>query len=77
MILCNGPGTCVPICLGAWFNRKIGLARTKMVFVESICRVKTMSLSGRILKHFVDEVLVQWPELAEANPGTKFIARFV
>lgn len=37
----------------------------RTIFVESWARVKTLSLSGRLLKPFVDRFLVQWPQLAE------------
>ncbi len=76
LVLCNGPGTCVPFCLGAWVNNKLGISRTKIVFVESVCRVRTLSLSGKIVAWFADEVLVQWPELAQEYPNVKYIARF-
>ena len=79
LVLCNGPGTCVPICAIAWLNSRVlrVSSAVKIVFVESVCRVTTMSLSGKILMWFADAVLVQWPELAEKYRGTKYIARFV
>ena len=79
LVLCNGPGTCVPICAIAWLNSKVLRisCAVKIVFVESVCRVATMSLSGRILRWFADDVLVQWPELAAKYRGSKYIARFV
>ena len=79
LVLCNGPGTCVPICAIAWLNSRVlrVSSAVKIVFVESVCRVTTMSLSGRILMWFADAVFVQWPELAEKYRGSKYIARFV
>ena len=77
LLLCNGPGTCVPACLLAFTLNKLRLSRTKIVFVESLCRVKHLSLTGKILKYFVDDHLVLWEELRDANPGTKYVARFV
>ena len=77
LILCNGPGTCVPFCAGAWLNNKMGLSRTKIVFVESVCRVKSLSLSGKIVSRLADETLVQWPELAENCAGNvRYAGRF-
>ncbi|XP_057299657.1 UDP-N-acetylglucosamine transferase subunit ALG14 homolog isoform X1 [Hydractinia symbiolongicarpus] len=77
LLLCNGPGTCIPLC-GAVFLLKICfIVKTKIVFVESICRVKTLSLSGKILYLFADRVLVQWPELSVAYPKSEFIGRLV
>ncbi|KAL4750767.1 hypothetical protein BDW72DRAFT_108777 [Aspergillus terricola var. indicus] len=40
-----------------------GEFRLRTVFVESWARVKTLSLSGRILLPFADRFLVQWPTL--------------
>ncbi|KIX05047.1 uncharacterized protein Z518_05919 [Rhinocladiella mackenziei CBS 650.93] len=39
----------------------------RSIFIESWARVKTLSLSGRLLKPFVDRFLVQWPQLVEAE----------
>jgi beta-1,4-N-acetylglucosaminyltransferase len=79
LILCNGPGSCVPLCLVAWFNNKLGLGSTKIVFVESVCRVKTFSLSGKILTHFANKVLVQWPSLVNNSncDNVSYVSRFV
>ena len=76
LLLVNGPGTCVPFCLMAWFMNKVRFSSTKIVFVESICRVNTLSLTGKILMYFADHILVQWPELALKYPKVKYIARF-
>ena len=79
LVLCNGPGTCVPVCAIAWLNSRVLRisSEVKIVFVESVCRVTTMSLSGRILMWFADAVMVQWPELAEKYRGSRYISRFV
>lgn len=65
LILTNGPGTGVCVVLASIFLRflfyRSGSMRT--VFVESWARVQTLSLSGRILKFFVDRFVVQWPHL--------------
>ena len=37
--------------------------RIKTIYIESWCRVKTKSGTGRILYYFTDLFLVQWPEL--------------
>lgn len=76
LVLCNGPGTCVPFCLAAWLNNKLGISDTKTVFVESVCRVRTLSLSAKILLKFVDEMLVQWPEMEELHKGVTYVDRF-
>ncbi|KAL4930649.1 glycosyltransferase family protein [Aspergillus undulatus] len=42
---------------------RAGQFRLRTVFVESWARVKTLSLSGKILLPFADRFLVQWPAL--------------
>ncbi|XP_062555612.1 UDP-N-acetylglucosamine transferase subunit ALG14 homolog [Armigeres subalbatus] len=65
LILTNGPGTCVPICLVAFLGKLFFFNRNcKIVFVESFCRVKSLSLSGQILLWITDLFVVQWPGLA-------------
>ncbi|KAH8398039.1 hypothetical protein KR222_011350 [Zaprionus bogoriensis] len=66
LLLCNGPGTCVPYCYAAYLWRLLGRlpAHTKIVFVESFCRVETLSLSGRLLLPLADMFVVHWPALA-------------
>ena len=39
LVLCNGPGTCLPIAMTALLFRILGLCEGKIVFVESFCRV--------------------------------------
>ena len=72
---CNGPGTCIPICLVAFFMRVIHYSDNVIIFIESICRVKTLSVSGHIMRFFADEMLVQWPELQTKYSQTKYIGR--
>jgi beta-1,4-N-acetylglucosaminyltransferase len=55
--------------------RVLYITNSKIVFVESICRVKTLSLSGKILLLFADVVLVQWPKLKELYRRTTYIGR--
>lgn len=71
LILTNGPGTCVPVCLVAFLAKLFFLAPAcRIVFVESFCRVKSLSLSGKILLWITDLFVVQWPGLANGAAGT-------
>ncbi|KDQ14476.1 glycosyltransferase family 1 protein [Botryobasidium botryosum FD-172 SS1] len=63
VLILNGPGTCVPICAAAYMSRFLGLPSSRIVYVESFARVKSLSLSGKILRPFVDRFVVQWPGL--------------
>lgn len=77
LILCNGPGTCIPICVAAFALKVFGIRDITMVFVESICRVKTLSLSGKILYCFADYFIVQWKQLQTIFPKSIYLGRLV
>lgn len=72
VIICNGPGTCVPIVLMAFMLAVLGFKKTTVVYVESFCRVRTLSLTGRILYHLADHFVVQWPQLTTKYPRAKY-----
>ncbi|KAI8883449.1 glycosyltransferase family 1 protein [Backusella circina FSU 941] len=63
LIICNGPGSCVPICLLAYLPRIFGIKKIEIIYIESFARVNSLSLTGKLLYRFVDRFLVQWPEL--------------
>ncbi|KAH8420321.1 hypothetical protein KR009_009208 [Drosophila setifemur] len=67
LILCNGPGTCVPFCYAFYLWRLLGRlsSSSRIVFVESFCRVESLSLSGRLLLPLADLFVVHWPDLAK------------
>ncbi|EDV47010.1 UDP-N-acetylglucosamine transferase subunit ALG14 homolog [Drosophila erecta] len=78
LILCNGPGTCVPFCYAAYLWRLFGRlpSHSRIVFVESFCRVETLSLSGRLLLPLADLFVVHWPALATRYVGKKNVRYF-
>ena len=76
-MLCNGPGTCVPICISALLLGILGIKKVIIVYVESICRVEHLSLSGKILFHLSDYFIVQWPTLKEKYPKSVYLGRIV
>ena len=77
LILTNGPGTCVPICLSSLIFRILGLCQNRIVFVESLCRVQSLSLTGRILYRLTDDFFVQWKKLYEKYPRSIYVGRLV
>ncbi|XP_010973710.1 UDP-N-acetylglucosamine transferase subunit ALG14 homolog [Camelus dromedarius] len=77
LVLCNGPGTCVPICVSALLLGILGIKKVIIVYVESICRVEHLSLSGRILFHLSDYFIVQWPTLKAKYPKSVYLGRIV
>ncbi|CUS21476.1 LAQU0S03e03466g1_1 [Lachancea quebecensis] len=65
LVLLNGPGTCCIIAGWLKFLEIVTLTRSKIVYVESLARTDTLSLSGKLLYPLVDEFVVQWSELCE------------
>ena len=77
LLLANGPGTCLPLCLLASGMRLIGLLNCKVVFVESIARTRKLSMTGQILYKLraADELFVQWEDMKELYPNTTYRGR--
>lgn len=75
VILCNGPGTCVPICIVAFIMRCLFLSNCRIIFIESICRVQTLSMTGSILQYFADVFVVQWPQLNDVCFRARYFGR--
>ena len=81
VVLCNGPGTCVPVAIAAFAARcACGLrAGPAVVYVESVARTTTISLSGWIVYALglADAVFVQWEGLLKKYPRAKYAGRVV
>ncbi|KAI9437721.1 glycosyltransferase family 1 protein [Lactarius indigo] len=65
IILLNGPGTCFVLCVAAYINRFLGLPSPRLVYVETFARVRTLSLTGKLLRPIADKFIVQWPDLLQ------------
>lgn len=76
-VLCNGPGTCVPLCVAGLLLGILGMKKVLIVYVESICRVQTLSLTGKILYPISDYFFVQWSSLRDKYPKSIFLGRIV
>ncbi|ORX91551.1 UDP-N-acetylglucosamine transferase subunit ALG14, partial [Basidiobolus meristosporus CBS 931.73] len=72
LVVCNGPGSCVPVCVLLYILKVLGIHHATIVYVESFARVNTLSLTGRILYPWVDRFLVQWPELQTSYPRAEY-----
>lgn len=77
VLLVNGPGTCLPLCVIAHVARCLGVLNTRIVFVESIARTRLLSLTGKIIYfcRMSDLFLVQWPGLRQQFNRTKCLGR--
>jgi UDP-N-acetylglucosamine:LPS N-acetylglucosamine transferase len=66
VLLTTGAGVAVPF---AWIARLRG---TKVVYIESLARIDGPSLTLRLISPIASRLYVQWPELAETLPGSRF-----
>ena len=62
VVVCTGVLATIPLCLLCKMFGK------KLVFIESYAKVKTPTLTGKLLYHFADRFYVQWQELLEFYP---------
>ena len=78
LILTNGPGTAVMVVLAALLLRFVNLKGAnkldcmRIIYVESWARIRTLSLTGRLLLPLVDRFIVQWRELEGQGPKCEY-----
>lgn len=79
VILCNGPGTCIPLCIAGFCLKVFGVKRVTIFYVESIARVRRLSLSGLLLYklHLADQLFVQWPQLKQKYPNVQYVGHLM
>ncbi|CAJ2661374.1 unnamed protein product [Trifolium pratense] len=79
VILCNGPGTCIPLCVIAFIFKVLGIRWSSIFYVESIARVRRLSLSGLLLYKLwmADQLFVQWPQLQQQYPRATYVGRLM
>jgi UDP-N-acetylglucosamine:LPS N-acetylglucosamine transferase len=65
-VVTTGAGVAVPFAV---VSRLLGIP---VVYVETMARIDTPSLSYRLSRPFVSRTYVQWPELARALPAARF-----
>ena len=81
LVILNGPGTSVSLGISLLIITTIQSIffqtpkKLKIVFVESFARIKNLSLSGKLLYHFVDEFIVLWPELVKKYPKATYLGK--
>jgi beta-1,4-N-acetylglucosaminyltransferase len=79
LIVCNGPAICIPMALASLALRVArGASASRVVFIESGCRVTSLSLTGKLMYHLwlCDAFLVQWERLKDtAAPRSVYMGR--
>ena len=78
LVLLNGPGTC---CIIALWLKIIDIlllfTSSNIIYVESLARINTLSMTGKILYLFADQFIVQWEELIRVAPRGEYFGILV
>ncbi|EFO28115.1 hypothetical protein LOAG_00374 [Loa loa] len=74
-VICNGPGVCLPVCFAVALFDLLRLRDVQLFYVESLCRVKKLSLTGQILyeSRITDIFFVHWEDLIQRYPRVVLI----
>jgi beta-1,4-N-acetylglucosaminyltransferase len=68
LIVTNGPGVALPLVyIGYILKKLLILTQFKILFIESYCRTKSLSLSGKLIEPVADRFIVLWKELASSK----------
>ena len=66
LIISTGADVTIPLCyIGKLFG-------AKLIFLESLCRVKNLSPTGKLIYPVADLFLVQWKNLSKVNKKAKY-----
>jgi len=78
IVICNGPGTCIPVLLAVYIIRWIKWTEIETVYIESVARVEHLSLSGKIVNKLglTDRFVVQWPSLSKICVASSLLRNF-
>jgi beta-1,4-N-acetylglucosaminyltransferase len=66
VVLTTGGAVAVPF---AWAARLVG---ARVVYIESMTRIRSVSTSCRLIAPVADRIYVQWPELVELVPRAHY-----
>ncbi|AGO13673.1 AaceriAGL202Wp [[Ashbya] aceris (nom. inval.)] len=77
VVVLNGPGTSVVVLFWLRVLDLVSLRRTRVVYVESLARTESLSVSGRLAYPFADEFVVQWPDLAQRYRRARWFGTLV
>ena len=71
VVVTTGAGIAGPF---AWIGRLFG---ARIVYIESLTRIESASLSGRLIAPVTDRLYVQWPELARSLRRARYAGTVV
>jgi len=67
VIISTGALATVPVCV---FGKILG---AKVIYIESFARVKSLSLTGKVVYFLADKFIVQWPDLEKKYSRATYI----
>lgn len=73
LVLVNGPNIAVPVCYAAILLKLLMVRKTSVFYIESACRVRTLSWSGRFIYPISSRFYVQWAQLAAQYPSARLL----
>ena len=76
LLLVNGPGVCFPVVLSIFIGNVLSITNCSIVFVESVCRVESLSLTGKLIYPLCDLFFVHWPSLLPLKKRIQLIDIF-
>jgi UDP-N-acetylglucosamine:LPS N-acetylglucosamine transferase len=71
IVISTGAAVGCIICYIAKFMGK------KVIWIDSITNVEKLSLSGRLVRHIADILIVQWPELATSYKCAEYFGPII
>lgn len=66
VVVSTGAHTAFPVCVIA------KIFGSKIIFIETFAKIKSPSLTGRMIYRFADRFYVQWPELLDYYPKATY-----
>lgn len=76
LLVVNGPGVCLPVVFNIYLGNIIGITKCHIVFIESFCRVNSLSLTGKLVYPFCDNFYVYWDSLLNKRKGIELLDLF-
>jgi UDP-N-acetylglucosamine:LPS N-acetylglucosamine transferase len=70
-ILSTGPAIAVPVAI---LGKLLG---ARVIFVETGSRIRTVSMTGKIMYRWADLFFVQWPQLKKRLPRAIYAGRLI
>ena len=76
-LISNGPGICVPFFYLFWVLNLLKITQAKLIFIESWCRISSISVTGKIVARVADEFLVHWENQQNIVQGAKYRGKII